>query len=208
MTMLVSPVRRRPNQPAVPDAPPGSSPVREKVVMTMDVARRLTLAIAIALGLGGIGLLAPPATGAQVSGCHSAYVPTETYCVPYTEYDLNCDDIGWAQVSLYDGWNDPYGLDSVNTVDDWVTCNKAWEGAYGWGDGGSTGSSAAAAPAPAPAGNCDPAYVNYCIPPATAVGDLDCGDMYAQGISWIQLAQIGWDPHGFDLNSDGYGCEG
>ena len=60
----------------------------------------------------------------------------------------------------------------------------------------------------AAAQSCEAAYTNYCIPPVSAVGDLDCADMYAQGVGGIVLAQIGWDPHGFDGDSDGIGCEG
>ena len=170
-----------------------------------DVLRRLVLGIALVAGLVSSGLFAQVTEG-QSLGCNPAYVPTETYCVPYTDYDLNCADIGWAQVYLYDGLNDPYGLDSVNYVDDWVTCNKSWEGEYGWG--GAAAAAPVAAPAAASTGTCEPAYVNYCIPPTWVAGDLDCSDMYAQGISWIQLASAGWDPHGFDAGLDGIGCEG
>lgn len=61
----------------------------------------------------------------------------------------------------------------------------------------------------ASAQSCDPAYVNYCIPSAWEVGDLDCPDMYAQGISWIQVDySAGSDSHGFDGDYDGWGCEG
>jgi len=64
------------------------------------------------------------------------------------------------------------------------------------------------APAASAQSACDPAYLNFCIPPAYAVGDLDCPDLCAQGISWIPVATIGVDPHGFDADLDGYGCEG
>ncbi|MFM9107581.1 MAG: hypothetical protein ACKOWF_12880 [Chloroflexota bacterium] len=169
------------------------------------VLRRLVLTLLVAAALAMPAAFAPEQSVAQV-GCNPAYVATDTYCVPWTDYDLNCDDIGWAQVYLYDGANDPYGLDSVNEVDDWITCNKPWEGDYGWGgSGGSGGSGAGVAVASA---SCEPAYVNYCIPPVYAAGDLSCAQMYAQGISWIQLASIGWDPHGFDSEGDGWGCEG
>lgn len=61
------------------------------------------------------------------------------------------------------------------------------------------------------AASCDPAYVNYCIPPVYEVGDLNCDDLYSQGISWIQLASPYNDPHGLDgwnYVDDGWGCEG
>jgi hypothetical protein len=70
---------------------------------------------------------------------------------------------------------------------------------------------AAAAPAPTAAQSCDPAYTNYCIPPVSEVGDLNCDDLYAQGISNVQLADPYNDPHGLDgwnYVDDGIGCEG
>lgn len=69
----------------------------------------------------------------------------------------------------------------------------------------------AAAPAPTAAQSCDPAYVNYCVPPIYEVGDLDCDYFYAQGIYGIQLADPYNDPHGLDgynYVDDGIGCEG
>lgn len=54
---------------------------------------------------------------------------------------------------------------------------------------------------PAPAGNCDPAYPTVCIPPPPP--DLDCGD-----ISFRRFTVLAPDPHGFDGDHDGIGCEG
>lgn len=65
--------------------------------------------------------------------------------------------------------------------------------------------------APAAAQSCDPAYINYCVPPIDEVGDLDCDYFYNQGISGIQLADPYNDPHGLDgwnYVDDGIGCEG
>ncbi|MBK5222500.1 MAG: HNH endonuclease [Acidimicrobiia bacterium] len=65
------------------------------------------------------------------------------------------------------------------------------------------------APAPAPtptldappaAGGCHPSYPEVCIPPAPP--DLDCGD-----VSHRRFAVVGDDPHRFDGNDDGVGCE-
>jgi hypothetical protein len=64
---------------------------------------------------------------------------------------------------------------------------------------------------PAAAQSCDPAYVNYCVPPISEVGDLNCEWFYDQGISGIQLADPYNDPHGLDgwnYVDDGWGCEG
>ena len=52
---------------------------------------------------------------------------------------------------------------------------------------------------PQPAGNCDPAYPDVCLPSAP---DLDCGPAYAR----IKVV-IHPDPHGFDKDGNGVGCE-
>ena len=56
------------------------------------------------------------------------------------------------------------------------------------------------APPPARAGNCDPSYPDVCIPPAPP--DLDCGD-----ITYRRFRVVGSDPHRFDADHDGVGCE-
>jgi micrococcal nuclease len=53
---------------------------------------------------------------------------------------------------------------------------------------------------PAPPGNCDPSYPSVCIPPPPP--DLDCGD-----ISFRRFTVLPPDPHGFDGDDDGIGCE-
>jgi hypothetical protein len=57
---------------------------------------------------------------------------------------------------------------------------------------------------PVPTGvgsNCDGSYPTVCIPPYPP--DLDCGD-----ISYRRFDVRGADPHGFDGDNDGIGCEG
>jgi micrococcal nuclease len=54
--------------------------------------------------------------------------------------------------------------------------------------------------APPPSGNCDPSYPSVCIPPAPP--DLDCGEI---GFTNFTVQQP--DPHGFDGDGDGIGCE-
>jgi hypothetical protein len=51
--------------------------------------------------------------------------------------------------------------------------------------------------------SCDPSYPDFCIPPAWEVGDLDCAQA---GGTWFTVYQP--DPHGFDADYNGYGCEG
>jgi hypothetical protein len=55
--------------------------------------------------------------------------------------------------------------------------------------------------APPASGACDPSYPGVCIPPPPP--DLDCGD-----IPYRRFPVVGPDPHRFDGNDDGVGCEG
>lgn len=54
--------------------------------------------------------------------------------------------------------------------------------------------------APPPQSNCDPSYPDFCIPPPPP--DLDCGDTDQKNFTVHQP-----DPHDFDGNRDGVGCE-
>jgi hypothetical protein len=49
---------------------------------------------------------------------------------------------------------------------------------------------------------CHPSYADFCIAPAYEVGDLDCANSAA---GWFTVLPP--DPHGFDADYDGYGCE-
>ena len=52
-----------------------------------------------------------------------------------------------------------------------------------------------------PSGRCDPSYPSVCIPPPPP--DLDCAD-----IPYRNFRVLPPDPHRFDGNHDGVGCEG
>jgi micrococcal nuclease len=58
----------------------------------------------------------------------------------------------------------------------------------------------AAPPPPPPAANCDPSYPTVCIPPPPP--DLDCPD-----IPHRNFVVLPPDPHRFDADRDGVGCE-
>lgn len=61
-------------------------------------------------------------------------------------------------------------------------------------------------PVPAPAqtsDECDPAYPTVCIAPVWMVGDLNCKD-----IPFRRFQVLPPDPHNFDGDFDGVGCEG
>ena len=53
---------------------------------------------------------------------------------------------------------------------------------------------------PPPVGNCDPSYPTVCIPPPPP--DLNCGD-----IPYRNFTVLPPDPHHFDGNHDGIGCQ-
>lgn len=53
---------------------------------------------------------------------------------------------------------------------------------------------------PKPGKGCDPSYTGACKPPYPP--DLDCTEISDQG-----FAVVGSDPHGFDADNDGIGCE-
>jgi micrococcal nuclease len=57
-----------------------------------------------------------------------------------------------------------------------------------------------AAPAQQPAGNCHPSYPDVCIPPSPP--DLNCPD-----VPYKRFRVLPPDPHGFDRDKDGIGCE-
>jgi micrococcal nuclease len=54
---------------------------------------------------------------------------------------------------------------------------------------------------PPPAGACDGSYPGVCIPPPPP--DLDCAD-----VPYRNFRVVPPDPHRFDGDGDGYGCEG
>lgn len=65
----------------------------------------------------------------------------------------------------------------------------------------SLSSSDASEPVSSPSsGNCDPSYPDACIP--SPPPDLDCSD-----VSQKRFTVAGSDPHGFDRDGDGVGCE-
>ena len=65
---------------------------------------------------------------------------------------------------------------------------------------GSTAWSGCVSPAPLPPGDCDSAYPDVCIAPPPP--DLDCAD-----IAYRNFRVLSPDPHHFDGNGNGIGCE-
>jgi hypothetical protein len=61
-----------------------------------------------------------------------------------------------------------------------------------------------AGPPPPPSGNCHPSYPMVCIPPPPP--DLDCADIQFDNVR-VRWDVADPDPHHFDGNRDGVGCE-
>jgi micrococcal nuclease len=109
---------------------------------------------------------------------------------------------GFAQVTIYPP-DDKYegrlhaaeGRAKRADIGAWGNCPYFGAPATGGADGDSDTNDSVAA-----GGNCDPNYTGACIPPYPP--DLDCSEISASGFQ-----STGSDPHGFDGDADGTGCE-
>jgi hypothetical protein len=79
-------------------------------------AQRVLGVCALGGALVGMGLTVDQA--AAQGECHPAYGG----CLPIV-YDLDCAEIGWAVVQVYDPYNDPYGLDVLYGAGNGWTCD-------------------------------------------------------------------------------------
>ncbi len=77
--------------------------------------------------------------------------------------------------------------------------NTAWAQKYGCRTTIETASPVTAQPS-TPQSSCDPSYPDFCIPPPPP--DLDCKDISSKKFTVLQP-----DPHRFDGDKDGIGCE-
>lgn len=120
---------------------------------------------------------------------------------------------GGIGVRLRDGCNDenridgglPEGAPVILVAEGIGECSD-WQ-IVGFGEGGRTTwvreeylSIATATPTPSPVSSCDSAYPTVCIPPPPPV--LSCFDL-----EFSQFQVTGSDPHGFDEDNNGVGCE-
>jgi hypothetical protein len=112
--------------------------------------------------------------------CDRVSYPDPNICIPPYPPDLNCPDISYKNFQVTGA--DPHGFDGDN---DGIGCDS--------GNGGRD------KPPPVD-GNCDPSYPTVCIksPPP----DLNCPD-----IPYKNFRVTGGDPHGFDRDNDGFGCD-
>ena len=121
--------------------------------------------------------------------CDRVSYPDLDICIPPYPPDLNCPDIPYKNFQVTGA--DPHGFDRDR---DGIGCEAADAGGVTPPDNGD------GTPPDNGNGDCDPSYPNVCIksPPP----DLNCPD-----ISDKNFQVIGSDPHGFDRDNDGIGCE-
>jgi hypothetical protein len=131
---------------------------------------------------------APTTTAAPRPTCDPSY---PTVCIPPAPPDLDCTEISAHDFTVVGA--DPHGFDSDH---DGIGCESA------------PPPPPPAPPAPvdppappAPPANCDANYPTICVRPF-AQGDLDCGE-----IPYRNFPVPGADPHRFDSDHDGIGCE-
>jgi hypothetical protein len=124
--------------------------------------------------------------GSGVDGaCDSSYPDN---CIPPAPPDLDCVDVGITNFRVLSP--DPHDFDRNN---DGVGCERGSSGvpedsAEDIDDDGGGDTS------------CHPSYPDTCIPPPPP--NLNCGD-----IGDTDFEVVGSDPHGFDGDDDGIGCE-
>lgn len=107
------------------------------------------------------------------------------FCLDPNSPDLDCDEIPYTDFRVYQP--DPHRFDADY---DGIGCESY--------------SPPPPEPTPPPEElttvNCDPSYPDFCIPPPPP--DLDCGDISQKNFTVLQP-----DPHRFDGDKDGIGCE-
>jgi len=117
----------------------------------------------------------------QVDSAPSCDPSYPDVCIPSYPPDLDCDEIFYSNFRVVG--NDPHGFD---TDYDGIGCE--------------VGSPSSPSPPPPTQPSCDPSYPDVCITPYPP--DLDCGE-----IGYSNFRVVGNDPHGFDRDNDGIGCE-
>ena len=123
-------------------------------------------------------------TTSTMDNCDSSY---PDMCIPIDSPDLDCDEIIYSNFTVVG--SDPHGFDADN---DGIGCEV-----------GSPKFSNPVVSLPNPeefALSCDESYPDVCIAPYPP--DLDCGE-----IGFSNFRVDGSDPHGFDRDNDGIGCE-
>ena len=127
-------------------------------------------------------------TGCEVGSPSNTVQPTQEnncdssypdVCIPSYPPDLDCGEIGYSNFRVTG--SDQHGFDGDK---DGIGCEKS---------SSSTSQSTSKT-------DCDPSYPDFCIP--SSPPDLDCKDIPQKRFTVLQP-----DPHRFDGDKDGIGCE-
>jgi len=137
------------------------------------------------------------------NGCHSdfPYLWSDGYCytVPESTYDEPVESAPRCDPSYPDVCIPPYPPDL--DCDEIYYSNFRVIGSDPHGfDADYDGIGCEVGSPPSTQPSCDPSYPDVCIPPYPP--DLDCGE-----IGYSNFRVVGDDPHGFDRDNDGIGCE-
>jgi len=124
------------------------------------------------------GVGVPAQPKASKPQCDPSY---PDFCIPSPPPDLDCKDIPSNKFTVLQP--DPHRFDGDK---DGIGCESSSK---------STSTQSTTKP-----NNCDPSYPDFCIP--SPPPDLDCKD-----IPQKRFTVIGSDPHRFDGDKDGIGCE-
>ncbi len=162
------------------------SPAVAKIFDSFELILAPELVQALAQQEGAVGQ-----TGGGREGdtaCDSSYPDT---CIPPPPPNLNCGDPGVPQ-NFRVLSPDPHGFDGDN---DGVGCDTESNAPEDSGgniddDDGDDGEDT----------SCHPSYPDTCIPPPPP--NLNCDD-----VEETNFEVVGSDPHGFDGDNDGVGCE-
>lgn len=120
------------------------------------------------------------------------------FCIAPPPPDLNCSGIVLRNFRVLEP--DPHGFD---TDRDGVGCEAEPTAVPSLAPTATAAASTAtptATPVPTARPACDPSYPDVCIAPPPP--DLDCGEIVLRN-----FRVLGPDPHGFDTDGDGVGCE-
>jgi len=136
------------------------------------------------------------------NGCHSdfPYLWSDGYCytIPESTYDEQVDSAPRCDPSYPTVCIPPYPPDL--DCDEIYYSNFRVTGSDPHGFDADYDGIGCEVGSPQPPQECDPSYPDVCIPPYPP--DLNCGD-----IGYSNFRVVGNDPHGFDRDNDGIGCE-
>jgi micrococcal nuclease len=157
---------------------------------TLDIEGgvRVRLVLVDAPDLGAPG--GPEATAALSSSCSGT-----TALVDEDDFQVGADPFGRVLGVVRCGTTQ---ANAAVLASGFARTHYAFCAASEFGDEAWAGCSAAPPPPP---GGCDPAYPGVCLP--SPPPDLDCGD-----VAYRSFRALPPDPHRFDLDGDGIGCEG